>query len=151
MAERNLRFGTPAGRWVLLATVLGSGLAMLDATVVNIALPTIGKDFDAGLSSLQWVVNAYTLTLAGFLLLGGALGDRFGRRRGVPHRRRVVRRRVAAVRDRAERRVRSSRPARCRASAPRCSRPGASRSSRRASCPRTAPRRSARGRGSAGS
>lgn len=66
---------------MLAATVLGSGIAALDATVVNIALPTIGKDFDAGLSSLQWVVNAYTLTLAGFLLLGGALGDRFGRRR----------------------------------------------------------------------
>jgi EmrB/QacA subfamily drug resistance transporter len=66
---------------VLVATVLGSGLAMLDATVVNIALPTIGRDLDAGLSSLQWVVNAYTLTLAGFLLLGGALGDRYGRRR----------------------------------------------------------------------
>jgi EmrB/QacA subfamily drug resistance transporter len=81
VAERNLRMKTSAGRWVLLATVLGSGLAMLDSTVVNIALPTIGRDFDAGLSSLQWVVNAYTLTLAGFLLLGGALGDRFGRRR----------------------------------------------------------------------
>ncbi len=81
MAERNLRMSSGAGRWVLLATVLGSGLAMLDATVVNIALPTIGRDFDAGMSSLQWVVNAYTLTLAGFLLLGGALGDRFGRRR----------------------------------------------------------------------
>lgn len=81
MSEHNLRFGTASGRWVLLATVLGSGLAMLDATVVNIALPTIGKDFGAGLSSLQWVVNAYTLTLAGFLLLGGALGDLFGRRR----------------------------------------------------------------------
>jgi EmrB/QacA subfamily drug resistance transporter len=81
VTEHNLRFGTASGRWVLLATVLGSGLAMLDATVVNIALPTIGKDFDAGLSGLQWVVNAYTLTLAGFLLLGGALGDRFGRRR----------------------------------------------------------------------
>jgi EmrB/QacA subfamily drug resistance transporter len=81
MAEQQLHTGTAAGRWVLLATVLGSGLAMLDATVVNIALPTIGRDLDAGLSSLQWVVNAYTLTLAGFLLLGGALGDRYGRRR----------------------------------------------------------------------
>ena len=81
MTERDLRVGTNAGRWVLLATVLGSGLAMLDATVVNIALPTIGRDFDTGLSSLQWVVNAYTLTLAGFLLLGGALGDRYGRRK----------------------------------------------------------------------
>jgi EmrB/QacA subfamily drug resistance transporter len=81
VTERTLRVGTPAGRWVLAATVLGSGIAALDATVVNIALPTIGEDFDAGLSDLQWVVNAYTLTLAGFLLLGGALGDRFGRRR----------------------------------------------------------------------
>jgi EmrB/QacA subfamily drug resistance transporter len=73
--------GTAAGKWVVVVTVLGSGLSMLDATVVNIALPTIGEDLDAGLSSLQWVVNAYTLTLAGFLLLGGALGDRLGRRR----------------------------------------------------------------------
>jgi EmrB/QacA subfamily drug resistance transporter len=81
MPDHQVRAGTAQGRWVLLATVLGSGLAALDATVVNIALPTIGEDFDAGLSSLQWVVNAYTLTLAGFLLLGGALGDRFGRRR----------------------------------------------------------------------
>jgi EmrB/QacA subfamily drug resistance transporter len=81
MSEHELRAGTAEGRWVILATVLGSGLAMLDATVVNIALPTIGRDLDAGLSSLQWVVNAYTLTLAGFLLLGGALGDRYGRRR----------------------------------------------------------------------
>jgi EmrB/QacA subfamily drug resistance transporter len=66
---------------VLLATILGSGMAFLDATVVNIALPTIGRDFDAGLSSLQWTVNAYTLTLAAFLLLGGSLGDHYGRRR----------------------------------------------------------------------
>jgi EmrB/QacA subfamily drug resistance transporter len=66
---------------VLLATVLGSGMAALDATVVNIALPRIGKDLGTGLSGLQWTVNAYTLTLAGFLLLGGALGDLHGRRR----------------------------------------------------------------------
>jgi len=66
---------------VLAATVLGSGMAFLDATVVNIALPRIGEDFDADLSALQWTVNAYTLTLAGLLLLGGALGDRLGRRR----------------------------------------------------------------------
>jgi EmrB/QacA subfamily drug resistance transporter len=56
-------------------------MTFLDATVVNIALPAIGKDFDAGLTSLQWTVNAYTLTLSGLLLLGGALGDRLGRRR----------------------------------------------------------------------
>lgn len=69
------------GRRVILATVLGSGLASLDATVVNIALPTIGRDLGGGMASLQWIVNGYTLTLAALLLLGGALGDRYGRRR----------------------------------------------------------------------
>jgi EmrB/QacA subfamily drug resistance transporter len=66
---------------VIAASVLGSGIAALDATVVGIALPTIGRDFHTGLGPLQWVVTAYTLTLAAFLLLGGTLGDRFGRRR----------------------------------------------------------------------
>lgn len=69
------------GRWVLFASVLGSGLAMLDATVVNIALPRIGADLDAEFSGLQWTVNGYTLSLAALILLGGSLGDRFGRRR----------------------------------------------------------------------
>jgi MFS family permease len=73
--------GTPAGRWVLLATVSGSGLAMLDATVVNIALPAVGRDLGTDFATLQWIVNAYTLTLASLILLAGALGDRFGRRR----------------------------------------------------------------------
>lgn len=76
-----LRMGTAAGRWVLVITVLGSGLAMLDATVVNIALARIGTDLGASFAGLQWTVNAYTLTLAGLILLGGSLGDRFGRRR----------------------------------------------------------------------
>lgn len=76
-----LRMGSAAGRWVLLATVLGSGLAMLDATVVNVALGRIGEDLDAGFSGLQWTINAYTLGLAALILLGGSLGDRFGRRR----------------------------------------------------------------------
>ncbi len=66
---------------MLLATVLGSGMAQLDGSVVSVALPRIGRDLHAGLSSLQWTVNAYTLTLAGLLLLGGSLGDRLGRRR----------------------------------------------------------------------
>jgi EmrB/QacA subfamily drug resistance transporter len=66
---------------VLLATVLGSGIAFLDATVVNVALPTIGEELNVGIAGLQWVVNAYTLTLSGFLLLGGSLGDHYGRRR----------------------------------------------------------------------
>src|ERR1700758_4270077 len=76
-----LRMSTAKGRWVVAATVLGSGMAALDATVVGIALPAIGRDFHAGIASLQWVVNAYTLTLAGLLLLGGTLGDSYGRRK----------------------------------------------------------------------
>jgi EmrB/QacA subfamily drug resistance transporter len=76
-----MRMGTAPARWVLLATVLGSSLVMLDATVVNVALPRLGADLDAGFSGLQWVVNAYTLTLAAFILLGGSLGDHFGRRK----------------------------------------------------------------------
>ena len=79
--SEELRYGSAAGRWVLVATVLGSGIAALDATVVGIALPAIGEDFGADVASLQWVVTAYTLTLAGLLLLGGTLGDKYGRRR----------------------------------------------------------------------
>lgn len=77
----DLRLGTAAGRWVLLTTVLGSGLALLDGTVVNVALSRIGAELGAGFSGLQWTVNAYTLTLAALIPLGGSLGDRFGRRR----------------------------------------------------------------------
>ena len=77
---RLVRFDEPAGRWVLLATVLGSALAFIDGTVVNIALPRIGASLDANAAGLQWTVNAYTLTLAAFILLAGSLGDRFGRR-----------------------------------------------------------------------
>ncbi len=66
---------------MLLATVLGSGMAFLDGTVVNIALPSIGEDLDADLADLQWTVNAYALTLAGLILIGGSLGDHLGRRR----------------------------------------------------------------------
>src|SRR3984893_3652912 len=76
-----LRLSTAQGRWVVTATVLGSGMGALDATVVGIALPAIGRDFHTGVTSLQWVVDAYTLTLAGLLLLGGTLGDSDGRRK----------------------------------------------------------------------
>ena len=79
--DPDIRLKSSKGRWVLLATVLGSGVAFLDATVVNVALPTIGQELHATLAELQWVVNAYTLTLAGLILLGGSLGDRYGRRR----------------------------------------------------------------------
>ncbi|MFD5231331.1 MFS transporter [Streptomyces qaidamensis] len=77
----DVRLDSPQGKWVLLTTVLGSSMAMLDSTVVNVALPRIGRDLDANLSALQWTVNAYMVTLAGLILLGGALGDRFGRRK----------------------------------------------------------------------
>ena len=67
-----LFYATRAGRWVIAATVMGSGMAALDATVVGIALPTIGRRFHIGVAGLQWVVSAYLLTLAGLLLLGEA-------------------------------------------------------------------------------
>ncbi len=76
-----LTYASARGRWVLLATVLGSSMAAIDATVVGIALPAIGHDFHASLATLQWVVSGYTLTLAGLLLFSGALGDRYGRKR----------------------------------------------------------------------
>jgi EmrB/QacA subfamily drug resistance transporter len=69
------------GRTLIAAASLGTGMAFLDSTVVNVALPTIGRDLDADLAALQWTVNGYTLTLAAFILLGGSLGDRMGRRR----------------------------------------------------------------------
>ncbi|MHA6618348.1 MFS transporter [Pseudonocardia sp. DLS-67] len=81
MVAGELRMGTAAGRWVLATTVLGSGLAMIDGTVVNVALERIGTELDAGFDGLQWTVNAYTLTLASLILLGGSLGDHLGRRR----------------------------------------------------------------------
>jgi EmrB/QacA subfamily drug resistance transporter len=80
-AAGEISYRSRAGRWVLVATISGSGVVFLDASVVSVALPTIARDFHTGLASLQWTVNAYTLTLAGLLLLGGSLGDHFGRRR----------------------------------------------------------------------
>ncbi len=76
-----LRYRSPTGRWVIAASVMGSSIAAIDATVVGIALPTIGRGFDVGVAALQWVVTGYYLTLASLLLLGGSLSDRFGRRR----------------------------------------------------------------------
>lgn len=69
------------GRLALIATVASSGMASLDATVVNVALPHIGDDLDGSVSALQWVLTGYLLALASLILLGGALGDRFGRRK----------------------------------------------------------------------
>ena len=76
-----IAFDSGPGRWVLTIAVLGSGIAFLDGTVVNVALPAIGRDLDAGTSELQWMLNGYLLTLASLILLGGSLGDRIGRRR----------------------------------------------------------------------
>lgn len=69
------------GRLTLATAILGSGIAFLDGTVVNIALPRLGADLGASLAQLQWVVNGYMLALASLILVGGALGDRWGRRR----------------------------------------------------------------------
>jgi EmrB/QacA subfamily drug resistance transporter len=76
-----VRLGTTPGRAVVAAATLGSGMVLLDGTVVNVALRTIGKDLDATLAELQWVTNGYLLSLASLILVGGALGDRYGRRR----------------------------------------------------------------------
>lgn len=76
-----IRFGTAQGRWIIAACVLGSGVAFLDGTVVNVALPTIRDDLGAGLTGLQWILDGYLVTLSALLLLGGSLGDLFGRRR----------------------------------------------------------------------
>ncbi|MEV4710392.1 MFS transporter [Micromonospora sp. NPDC049374] len=76
-----LRLRSSAGRGTLAAAVLASGMVFLDSTVVNVALPHLGADLGASVAGLQWTINGYLLTLAAFVLLGGALGDRFGRRR----------------------------------------------------------------------
>jgi EmrB/QacA subfamily drug resistance transporter len=70
-----------AGAWVLAATILGSSLAFIDGTVVSVALPAIAREFGAQGADVQWVVEAYALFLSALLLVGGSLGDHFGRRR----------------------------------------------------------------------
>lgn len=81
MNDVAIRAHTPRARVVLAATVLGSGIVFLDGTVVNIALPTIDDALHGGTAGLQWTIDAYLVTLTALLLLGGTLGDRFGRRR----------------------------------------------------------------------
>jgi EmrB/QacA subfamily drug resistance transporter len=79
--QLDLRTGTSRGRWVIAAAVLGSGVAFLDGTVVNTALPAIADDLDADLAGIQWVLSAYLLTLGSLVVVGGSLGDRWGRKR----------------------------------------------------------------------
>lgn len=76
-----LRLGTPRGRTALAATVLASSMTQLDSTIVNVALPHIQRDLHTDVTGLQWVLTGYLLTLASLILLGGAAGDRFGRKR----------------------------------------------------------------------
>src|SRR5215204_5975499 len=72
---------TRARTLTLVATILGSGIALLDGTIVNVALPAIEEDLGGGLAGQQWVVNAYLLTLGSLILVGGSLGDLYGERR----------------------------------------------------------------------
>src|SRR5438034_8282152 len=69
------------GRWVLTATILASSMAFIDGTVVNVALPALQTNLNATIVDVQWVIEAYSLLLAAFLLVGGSLGDHYGRRR----------------------------------------------------------------------
>ncbi len=69
------------GRWVLAATILGSSIALIDGSVVNVALPVLQKALNASVTDVQWIVESYALFLAALILVGGSLGDFFGRRR----------------------------------------------------------------------
>lgn len=77
----SVRLASAAGRWVLAVAVLGDSMILLEATVVNVALPTIGRNLNAGVAGLQWTLNSYVLTLAALVLVGGSLSDIYGRRR----------------------------------------------------------------------
>src|SRR3954469_2355082 len=68
-------------RWVLMATIVGSSLTFIDATVVNVALPALQADLRATITDVQWVIEAYALFLGALILVGGSMGDQFGRRR----------------------------------------------------------------------
>ncbi|HLJ81771.1 MAG TPA: MFS transporter, partial [Ktedonobacterales bacterium] len=88
-AERGILHAAPdvmcctpnTGRWVLAATILGSSMVFIDGTAVNVALPVLQQELHATVADVQWVVEAYALFLAALILVGGSLGDRFGRRR----------------------------------------------------------------------
>ncbi|MBJ6760491.1 MFS transporter [Myxococcaceae bacterium JPH2] len=79
--QRTVAYASSRGRGVLLASIVGSGMAFLDSTAVNVALPALGRDLGAGMAGLQWAVDAYLLTLGSLVLTGGALGDAWGQRK----------------------------------------------------------------------
>ena len=93
-------------QWTLVATILGSSLTFIDGTVVNVALPALQADLHATITDVQWVIEAYALFLGGLILVGGSLGDQFGRKRiflaGVV----AVHRRVGRLRSRRDPRAR---------------------------------------------
>src|SRR6266496_6670538 len=70
-----------ARRWTLVATIIGSSLAFVDTTVVNVALPALQADLHATITDVQWVIEAYALFLGALILVGGSMGDEFGRKR----------------------------------------------------------------------
>src|SRR6202048_5054644 len=72
---------TQSRAWVLAATILGSSMAFIDGTVVNVALPALQSSLHATIGDVQWVVESYALFLAALLLTGGSMGDLYGRRR----------------------------------------------------------------------
>ena len=113
--ERSRTRVTRAGRWS--ACVLASSLSFVDGSVLNVALPAIRASYGAGAAEVQWVVNAYLLPLSALLLLGGALGDHYGRRRLLVIGTSLFARRVAGLRACAEPRPAARRARRCRASA----------------------------------
>src|SRR5262249_60818807 len=79
-AALSVSLASPRGRGILLASIVGSGMAFLDGTAVNVALPALARGLGADLAGLQWTLDAYLVTLCAFLLTGGSLGDRLGRR-----------------------------------------------------------------------
>ena len=148
--EEAIAYASPAGRWIMFVTILGSAIGFLDGTVVNVALPDLSRDLDADVAAVQWTVNGYLLTLAGLILLGGGLGDRYGRRRifviGV-----VWFAAASALCGVAQDSAMLIAARALQGVGGALLTPGSLALCSRPSGPRTGPRRSARGRGSAGS
>jgi MFS family permease len=72
---------TKVGRWVLLATILGSSMAFIDSTAMNVVIPVLQSELNATIPQVQWIIEAYALFMSSLMLLGGSLGDKFGRKR----------------------------------------------------------------------
>ena len=117
-----------ARRWLILVVVgIAQLMVVLDVTIVNIALPSAQRDLGFSDDARQWVITAYALAFGSLLLLGGRIGDLFGRKWTFIAGLRRLRARLGARRRRPELRACWSAPARCRASSARCSRPPRSR------------------------